>query len=83
MRGRQWEVGGGGYVVDDFICMESEVCCGWLQCMLLLLIMAARCNLCLVCRRCGVGEQCWVCWCVRVCVMLWALPRAHKNGQLE
>ena len=36
----------------------------------------------LVGRRCGVGEECWVCWCVRVCVMLWALSRVHKNGCL-
>ena len=26
---RQWEVGSGGYAVDVFACMESEVGCMW------------------------------------------------------
>ena len=34
----------GGYVVHGFVSMESEVCCGWLQRMLLVLIMAGRCS---------------------------------------
>ena len=37
----QWEVGSGGYAAHGFVCMESEVVCGWLQHTSLLLIMAA------------------------------------------
>ena len=37
----QWEVGSGGYAAHGFVCMESEVVCGWLQHTSLLLIMVA------------------------------------------
>ena len=39
--------------------MESELCCGWLQCSYLLLGKADM--ICPVRRSCGVHEQCWVC----------------------